>query len=295
MTIGLPVWNGEKFLRQAIDSILAQTFADLVLVISDNGSTDKTQEICEAYASRDSRVQYSRSPSNRGAAWNYNRVFELADSDYFKWAAHDDYLAPELIERSVEVLDRDASIALCIADTTIVDSEGNTLKELDYDLDLSEPDRRRRYRSFSQHFSHLKNFHCNPVFGLIRAEVLRETSLIGGYWGSDAVLLGELALRGRFDRIRLPLFFRREHPDRALLANRSLAALSAWFDPQKLGRLRFPRWRCLYEHGRAIFRADMRSSERWSCLVALIRSTRWRYMVKDVRNVARSFLRRRPA
>jgi len=291
----MPVRNGEPYLDRAIESILGQTFDDLVLVISDNGSTDRTQEICKGFANRDNRVRYHRSDENRGAAWNYNRVFELSDSRYFKWAAHDDYMAPEFLERCVEVLDGNPGLALCITGTSIVDADGKQIGEIDDDLDLTAEDLCSRYRSFCGRFSHLKNFQCNPVFGLIRAEVLRETSLIGAYWGSDAVLLGELALRGKFASVPALSFFRREHSQRALLVNRSVEALTAWFDPRKIGRWRFPRWRCLFEHGRALLRMRMSVRQRLSCFWALLRSTRWRLMVRDVRNVAASYFRRSPA
>jgi glycosyltransferase involved in cell wall biosynthesis len=293
VTVGMPVWNGERFLRQAIDSVLGQTHADLELVISDNASTDATPQICAAYAAQDARVRYVRSDVNRGAAWNYNRVFELARGDYFKWAAHDDWMAASLLARYVEVLDSDPGVVLCIAGTTIVDEHGQRIRELRYELALDAEEPSRRYRAFCAHFSRLENFHCNPVFGLIRADVLRQTPRIGAYWGSDAVLLGELALRGRFHRLDDNLFFRRDHAERALSANSTPASVTAWFDPRKSGPWRFPRWRCLYEHARSIARAPMSVRERLACWGALLRSTRWRLMARDVRNVARALRARR--
>src|ERR1700730_7419804 len=94
VAIGLPVHNGGNFLAAAIDSILAQSYGDFDLVISDNASTDDTEEICRAYARRDSRIHYIRQSTNVGAANNYNVSFRMSDSQYFKWAAHDDVLAP---------------------------------------------------------------------------------------------------------------------------------------------------------------------------------------------------------
>ncbi len=90
VSIGLPVYNGENYLEEAIRSILAQTYTHFELIISDNGSTDRTQEICEFYAERDLRIRYYRNKENLGAAWNYNQTFHLAKGKYFKWAAHDD-------------------------------------------------------------------------------------------------------------------------------------------------------------------------------------------------------------
>ena len=105
VSIGMPVFNGENYLAEALDSLLTQTFSDFELIISDNASTDKTEEICRAYAVRDQRIRYFRNQENLGASRNYNRVFELSSGEYFKWAAHDDLCAPEFLGRCVDVLD----------------------------------------------------------------------------------------------------------------------------------------------------------------------------------------------
>src|SRR3972149_8539793 len=91
VSVGLPVFNGEQFLRQALDSVLAQTYPGFELIISDNASTDRTQDICEAYATRDKRIQYYRQSKNVGGGRNYNFVFEVSNGEYFKWLAHDDF------------------------------------------------------------------------------------------------------------------------------------------------------------------------------------------------------------
>ena len=107
VTLGVPVFNGGPFLPETLDSLLNQTFSDLEVVISDNASTDRTEEICRAYAARDPRVRYYRNDVNRGAAWNHNRVFELARGEFFKWSAADDLCAPEFLTLCVAALDRD--------------------------------------------------------------------------------------------------------------------------------------------------------------------------------------------
>ena len=78
ISVGMPVYNGEQYLESAIRAVLDQTCEDLELIISDNASTDRTAQICNDFAARDSRVRFSRNPDNIGAARNYNRVFELA-------------------------------------------------------------------------------------------------------------------------------------------------------------------------------------------------------------------------
>ena len=101
VAIGMPVWNGEQFVSEAIESILGQTYGDLELVISDNASTDGTAEICSNYAKQDRRVRYIRQEKNIGAAPNHNEVFRRSSGQYFKWACHADVLAREFIEECV--------------------------------------------------------------------------------------------------------------------------------------------------------------------------------------------------
>ena len=112
LSIGMPVFNGEKYLKQALASILAQTHQDFQLIISDNAFTDRTQQICLDYVAKDSRIHYYRNKKNLGGPKNYNCVFELSSGEYFKWAAYDDVLAPEFLKKCVDVLDKDTSIVV---------------------------------------------------------------------------------------------------------------------------------------------------------------------------------------
>src|SRR4030095_3279504 len=102
LSVGLPVHNGERFIREALDSLLDQDYRDFELIISDNASTDETGRICAEYAIRDSRIRYFRNSQNIGAARNYSRVFELSHGELFKWAAHDDVHLPGSLKRGVE-------------------------------------------------------------------------------------------------------------------------------------------------------------------------------------------------
>jgi len=107
VSVGMPVYNCERYVAEAIESHLRQTYTDFELVITDNASTDRSEEICRAYASRDPRIKYHRNPENLGAGGNFRRCFELAQGDYFRWTPSDDVVGPELLELCVEVLDRD--------------------------------------------------------------------------------------------------------------------------------------------------------------------------------------------
>jgi glycosyltransferase involved in cell wall biosynthesis len=264
VSIGLPVWNGERYLAEALDSILAQTHADFELIISDNASTDRTGEICRMYAARDERIRYFRNETNLGAAGNFNRVFELASGDYFKWAAYDDLCAPEYLERCVKILDREPDIVLCYAKTRIIDEHGEFVEDYLDGLNLRSPKPHERFRDL---FS--APGLCNPVFGLIRSAVLKRTALIGNYASSDRVLLGELALLGQFYEIPEYLFLRRGHPERSLEANVTDAEIAAWFDPALRGRILLPRWRRLFEYLGAIRRVPVSWFERVRCYIQL--------------------------
>src|SRR6185295_3356602 len=105
----LPVFNGGRYLRQALERLLQQEFKDFELIICDNASTDETQELCEEFARLDNRVRYFRNVTNIGLAANHNRTFELSRGRYFKWAAHDDDFPEKMLARFVEVLDETGS------------------------------------------------------------------------------------------------------------------------------------------------------------------------------------------
>ena len=263
MSIGLPVYNGERYLKETLDCILAQTFEDFELAVSDNASTDGTQAICQAYAAQDRRIRYYRNAQNLGAARNYNRVFELATGEYFKWAAHDDLFAPEFLERCVEVLDCYPSVILCYSQASVVDEFGQRIGGDPVDLNLRSPRPDQRYAAYHKRFRLHRN--CNPVFGLIRARTLKLTPLIGSYVASDEVLLGELALRGEFYEVPEYLFSRRDHPQTSVRAYRHFEDRVAWFDPSSKGQIHLPYWRWFVEQLAAIQRAPMRWHEKIRC------------------------------
>src|SRR5216683_2033766 len=124
ITIGLPVFNGADYLPEAIDSILSQSFGDFELFISDNASDDGTEEICQQYARRDRRVRYLRQTRNVGAAANHNLLVAQGENPYFKWAAHDDVLAPRFLEVAVRVLDDHPEIVLASPASALIDEAG---------------------------------------------------------------------------------------------------------------------------------------------------------------------------
>ena len=210
LSVGLPVFNGEKYLKEALESILAQTYSDFELLISDNASTDHTQHICREYAAKDSRIRYYRNEKNIGAPKNFNRVFELSSCEYFKWAAADDVHAPTYLQKCVSVLDTDPSIILCCSKVRRIDERGRLGEN--YDRPIAA-----RISSWKPHerFGEFITMRtpCLALFGVIRASVLRKTPLQANYIGADRNLLAEIALMGRIYEIPEYLFFGRDHAE----------------------------------------------------------------------------------
>ena len=287
ISIGLPVYNGEDYLAQALDALLAQTYHHFELIISDNASTDRTAQICQAYAAKDSRIAVYRSEENLGAAWNYNRVFELSKGKYFKWAAHDDLCEPSYLEKCVDVLEADSTVSLCYANTAVIDPSGAVKSRYTEDLHLQSPQISDRYRAFHQRF--LRKYKCNAVFGVMRRDDLVNTDLIGRYEASDITLLGELALMGRLTEIPEYLFSRRDHPEMSGRANPTAEAIAAWFDPENKKKRLMPMSRLLWEHIKAISRVPMPLTERLRCYSLLRIFLRWKR--REIGRELKQFLR----
>lgn len=271
VTVGLPVYNGGRYLERALDAILAQTYRDFELVISDNASDDRTSEICRSYAGADSRVLYLRNDENIGAAKNYNRLVQKARGVYFKWAAHDDLCASRYIEACVDVLDRYEGVVLCYPKTRIIDENGEDVGEYHDGLHLDSPRPHQRFHDVMFR----KEGECNAVFGLIRTEVLRHTGLIGSYPASDMILLSELALMGSFYEVPEPLFLRRDHPETSVRANASHSARASWFDPKRKPKTPHVHWRWAIEYSKAIRRSGSEFGEQARCYRFLGRWMRW--------------------
>ena len=217
VSIGVPVYNGERFLRQTLDSLLAQTYEDYELIIADNASTDATEQICRAYAQRDRRVVYDRSPENRGATWNLNRLVALAKCDYFKWAMADDLCSPDHLRQCVEALDRDAGAVLACTRTSFIDENGNDAGAPAACWDLRSDSAADRLRLVIQVGGHWAN--ADALAGVIRREAVVKTRFFPGYQGGDKRPLAELSLLGRFVEIPELLQQRRIHGGNTGAAN----------------------------------------------------------------------------
>jgi glycosyltransferase involved in cell wall biosynthesis len=225
VSVGVPVYNGEKYLAETLDSLLAQSRGDFEIVISDNASTDRTFEICRSYQQKDVRIRYFRNDRNIGAAPNFNRVVELADAPLVHCGACDDLYQPRFLERCVDAINRDPGLVLSYPETTMIDEQGAPLlfdRRRNCFLDThgeflmtpvppyigtaTSPERRFRDVLWPMGW-------CLPLSGVIRRDALLRTSLYRSYYGADKVLLAELSLQGRFFQVGEALFGKRVHRD----------------------------------------------------------------------------------
>ena len=264
LTLGLPVYNGERFLAASVDALLAQTYTDFELIISDNGSTDKTPEIAQHYAAIDHRVRYARHPRNLGSSFNHNFVIERARGEFFKWASDDDLYAPDLLERCIAALDSRPEISLAHAWTAFIDDAGKIINPICYALTTDVPDVVTRFRSV------LYADGGDDIYGVIRMSVLRQVAPFGSYHWSDRTFVAELALHGPFHNTPEYLYLRRDHAMRTSRIGRdSIRLRCARLDPARANRWRHPVVRLVGEYllgylG-AIWRAPLTSAERLRC------------------------------
>ncbi|MGH8300489.1 MAG: glycosyltransferase family 2 protein [Steroidobacteraceae bacterium] len=267
VSVGLPVFNGEAFLENAIRSTLAQTLDDLELILCDNASTDRTAEICRDYAAREPRVRYFRNPRNLGAAANYNLAFGHARGRYFKWLGHDDGMRPSYLAKASRILEERPDAVLCNTAVSYIDSTGSQIGL--YDSRLSGADSPSPSARFG--WMVLRSHTCVDFFGLIRRESLRDSLLHGSFHGADRALLAQLSLRGRMVQLPAPLLAIREHPNRYTRAQRRSTDRAAWHDSALGGQVSFPTWRLYREYLNMVRREALTPEQRFLCYGVLAR------------------------
>lgn len=280
ISIGVPVYNGQKYIRFTLDSLLAQTYGDFEIIVTDNCSTDATPQIVQEYAARDPRVQYVKNEVNVGPALNYNRSIARAGGEYFRWNNADDTVAPTFLEKCLVILEADPAVILVYPRTMIIDSDGKEREPYDYEVDFDQPEPYQRLWKMMT-VNH-KMHGAHEMFGLMRTEQLKKTGLWRAHVRGDSVMLARLLLLGRFRRIDEYLFFNRDHTDRSSkYLSRKLVRKGSrlskyigcgplpsaeWWDPKLKGKIVFPEWRVLREYMRALEQtADLTSSQRWAC------------------------------
>lgn len=290
VTVGVPVYNGTRFVAETVRSLLAQDHADLEILIADNASSDDTIERCREVVGDDPRVRLLPSDRNRGASWNYNRLLDEATGSYFKWAAADDVCAPGFVSHCVRVLeDEGRGTVIAFPRSELIDEHGASLAPVDdAHLHLRSPDPHVRVGQL------LRNrFEWHPVFGVMRTDVARSTGRIGSFVLADVIFLAEMAMAGRFSQVPAVLFHRRYHPERPLIARPGFRDQAAWFDTSGGGGAVFPQTNAALQLLRAVGRSPLRRGEKARCAVAATReyiAPHWRHIGGEVKLVARDRL-----
>lgn len=282
--IGLPVYNGERYLERALDTLLWQDFTDFEILISDNASTDRTEEICRKYAAMDSRIRYVRQDVNQGQVPNLNYVFWNSRGKYYVLAAHDDEHAPTFLSRCVEILDNDPTVVTAFCTTVDIDEDGNRMTVWKEDLQGESFEPHVRFGSYVR-----RDHECFQFFGINRREVVARTPVVGAFASCDVVLLAELSLHGRLVNAPDELFWHREHPERLMRTAAAIRDREKLMDSARAKKVTFTIWRIGLELVRAVNRAPLTTRQRLRCYAELRRwlGTNW---VRLIRSAGRGSL-----
>jgi glycosyltransferase involved in cell wall biosynthesis len=289
VSVGVPVYNGARFLPATIDHLRAQDLTDIEIVISDNGSVDATEEICRAAAAEDDRIVYARSERNRGMGWNYNRALELASAPLFMWNPADDVAKESYLSRCVEALARHPEAVLASTGVELIDETGaviGRLPSLQWSGASSSPHAR------VQEFLDTESW--DLVYGVARTDVLRSVGGMPHLVGDDVILGVDLLLRAPIVYIDEPLFQRRRHREQSSEQQDPTAGATQQ-TPGRTPWIHLPHWRINYELYRRALGAPLPHAERWAAARAVF--TGWtvpkrRRLVGDVRRNIETSARR---
>ena len=285
VSLGMPVYNAERYIEEALDSLLEQTFTDFEIVISDNASTDRTAEICRAYATTDERIRFIRNRTNYGVISNFNSVFRLSEGEYFKWCASDDICAPDFLRQAVAVLDDEPSVVLVFSLIEGIDENGRPRESLPGQITdrdtrgtVSSPDPVVRFRKLLRHVWWVDA----AFYGLMRADVLTQTSLHRYQRSGDQLLVTEMALKGRLYEIPKVLFLSRYHSHKTSAQQKTHRQRAELIENRLLGRGARDWWKIVRGHPMRIVayatlvrHAELSTAQRLSCYYEIARSVGW--------------------
>ena len=262
VTICVPVFNGERFLEQCLDSLLSQTYRDFVLLISDNASTDSTSQICQRYVQLDSRVKYHRNSTNIGLYGNFNFLLRSVRTRYVKLASADDFWAPTMLDDALAVMERDPSLALCYPKAILVDQDGKEIRRYEDSLHMMDDDPVVRFKSALTEVRLV-----NQLMGVIRTDVVRSMLPLMSQAPADCVFLAEITLYGKVMQLPEYHYFRRFHPDATSWDRGSESHQIRRLHGAGTKHVRFATWK--YHWG--LFRRLFRSPIAWGRKLLLVR------------------------
>jgi len=295
ISLGLLVYNGEHYLGQTIDSLLSQTYGNFELFVSDNASTDGTEDICRSYAALDRRISYIRQRENIGAMGNFNFLVSRATTDYFKWCAADDLIAPIFLAKCIEFLESRPDFVLCQSSTRTIGFDDS---ELPNDIIKPSGASERIPIGLNRDYHPWQRFRdvllgstaVMDLWGVIRTAPLKDSCLLRPYVGYEKVLMAALSLRGRFAELPQKLFSYRIHLD-SFSSRIAEDARQEWCNPAA-EQTKYPRLKYLDGYFDAIDKSGLSRAQKLLCRVAigryLLQVSKWRRVFLE------SILRRQP-
>lgn len=197
----MPVHNGASTLARALDSLLAQTYENLEIIVSDNASTDETAEIARRAAERDRRVRYFRQQTALPAWENFHFVLQQATGEYFFWAADDDVRAPRYVETVVAAMSNQPDAVLGVTDVV------RFHPDIDPEAGTVSPATARPPTDYADLVRQVILSDCSEFYGVYRTRYLREFPWMTFDYGPDHILLFYIRLRGHVVRAPGALFY----------------------------------------------------------------------------------------
>jgi glycosyltransferase involved in cell wall biosynthesis len=205
VSIGVPIYNDEKWLRNSLDHLLAQDYKNIEIIIADDVSSDNSSVICREYAAKDQRVKFFQNKFNLGAVRNHEHVFELSSGDYFAWGSGHYYFHHSFISKCLEILESDESVILCCSQTQYIDVNDSVIRETKENLNT-------RGLPFIERFKKiLYGSLTTPsiFYGFYRSNILAKSQLSRKTIAGDLIFLTEIALLGVIAQIDEVLFYRK--------------------------------------------------------------------------------------
>lgn len=205
VSIGIPAYNSQDFILETLLSIAGQTYSDIDVLISDDGSTDGTDRICAEFVSHDPRFRLQRQ-AHIGERRNFNHLLREARGEYFMWAADHDVWHPHYVARCVATLEADKGLVLAYSHSRLIDADGTDLGAMDDEFGIDHASAFGRYTTLIW-----RPVVCNAIYGVVRREIALDTGGYGPTPGPDHLVLAKLALQGRFAQLPDELYFRRRN------------------------------------------------------------------------------------
>lgn len=241
ITIGIPVFNGEKSIKKTLDSIVQQTFTDFHVIISDNHSTDNTEKICKEYSKKYFNIEYYRQNENKGPLTNFKFVLDSANSEYFVWLAADDWWEPTFLEKNINILQKNNNFvgSLCSITNQIVNQKQDFLiiKIIKKILHPMGPIGLHTITGtyYNKVRFYLKNSSCNIFYSVFRTNELKKGIVNDLFLGSDWAHNLNMLRFGDVNIIDEELMFRSNQGN----SSKNIISLTCVFNKGKFGKI-FP-------------------------------------------------------